>query len=66
MSILADLPEDVSVRAATAALGMSRATLYRARASAASTDEPTEPSSRRRPVPSPPRRLDDAERAAVI
>jgi transposase InsO family protein len=65
MSALASLPADVSARAACESLGLSRATLYRSRGlqgdEAVRGALPT-----RRPVPSPPRRLDESERAVVI
>jgi transposase InsO family protein len=65
MNALAELPPDVSVRSACEALGVSRATLYRAWARDRIENAPVAPAGRR-PIPSPPRRLHDAERAAVI
>jgi putative transposase len=60
MSLINDLPPEVSVRAACRALGLSRATVHRARR--AKPDAPTSP----RTMPPAPRRLSDAQRAAVI
>lgn len=65
MNVLAQLPADLSVRAACEALGLSRSTLYRTRANVG-VELGSVASSGGRPMPSPPRRLDDAERAAVI
>lgn len=59
MTALENVPAGVSVRTACEVLGLSRATLYRARRKRPET-------TRRRIVPSPPRRLDETERAAVI
>jgi putative transposase len=65
MTAVAALPADISVRGACDALGLSRATIYRSR-SAASVTGTALLSPPRRVRPIPPRRLGDAERAAVI
>lgn len=65
MRVLAELPADVSTRAACDALGVSRATFYRARDVTVLDDLVSGPTRRRR-VPAPTKRLDDTKRATII
>ena len=65
MTLLAELPPDVSVRSACDALGQSRATLYRRRGGQDDEDRPRTATGRR-PMPAPPRQLDVNEREAVV
>jgi len=60
MSLLNALPAGVSLRAACRALGLSRATVHRARRPSSTI------SSEPKPMPLPPRRLSEEQRAAVI
>lgn len=61
MNMLNELPAEISLRSACGALGLSRATVHRARRAETTPQVPQVA----RPMPPPPRRLDDAQQAAV-